>query len=636
MSVSKVKRIQLLAHIASSDELLAVLQEEGLIHIEEIDIEESGLEALPSEASELDHWLYKLNQAIGILSQWQEKGLGEKLSGRKPEIQVKARRSALEFDYRRAIAEVDDLDAELGRLQGRLRFLEKERDALLPLESLSLPIRSVSSTAATDVLIGAIPGPRWEDLWTWAESEPVSVHVIRRDKRVVHVLLALWSRERERLDGALKEFSFNPQHFSETVLKRADEHDRVADVLARMVQDEQDTNRRLDELGQQGRRLAEHLDDLKKAYDVLFNEREKLESSKLLGRTHRVVFMEGWIKDEDVNRLKKRLARFADEVEYYLRDPGPDEEFPIALDNRRVWRPFELITRLYGLPKGGTLDPTVPLAPFFFVFVGLTVSEAGYGFLVALLSLLFLRLAKPKGGLRQFLVLLAILGAANVIIGTLVGGWFGFPVRRLLLLDPLADPVRFLVLALALGFVQVWFGTFLDMVSKFRRREFAPGIAKCGWLLLLPGLIAYGAFKQPLGGAVALAGAAGVIGFTSSSRNPLARFFGGLYGLYGISGYLSDILSYSRLLALGLATSVIAMVVNTLCRTAWGIPWVGWLFAALIFVGGHLFNLGISFLGGFVHSMRLQFVEFFSKFFQSGGKPFKPFALESKYIDFVS
>jgi V/A-type H+-transporting ATPase subunit I len=132
-----------------------------------------------------------------------------------------------------------------------------------------------------------------------------------------------------------------------------------------------------------------------------------------------------------------------------------------------------------------------------------------------------------------------------------------------------------------------------------------------------------------------VAGAGCIVLFSSPSRNPVARFFGGLYGLYGISGYLSDILSYSRLLALGLATSVIAMVVNTLCQTALGIPWVGWLIAALIFVGGHLFNLGISFLGGFVHSMRLQFVEFFSKFFQSGGKPFKPFALESKYIDFT-
>lgn len=154
-------------------------------------------------------------------------------------------------------------------------------------------------------------------------------------------------------------------------------------------------------------------------------------------------------------------------------------------------------------------------------------------------------------------------------------------------------------------------------------------------MLLLPCLVLYLLNKGSHWGILALVGAAGIVFFASPSRNPLSRFFGGLYSLYDISRYLADILSYSRLLALGLATSVIAMVVNTLCQTALGIPWLGWLLAALIFVGGHLFNLGISFLGGFVHSMRLQFVEFFSKFFISGGKPFKPFALESKYIEFI-
>jgi V/A-type H+-transporting ATPase subunit I len=244
--------------------------------------------------------------------------------------------------------------------------------------------------------------------------------------------------------------------------------------------------------------------------------------------------------------------------------------------------------------------------------------------------------AKPKGGSRLFLILMAILGVSNVIIGTLVGGWFGFPIRQLMILDPLKNPVSFLILSLALGFIQVWFGTFLEMLARLKKRDFLQGICvQGGWLVLLPALVLYALSKNPLAGILALAGAAGIVFFAAPSRNPLARFFGGLYSLYDISRYLSDILSYSRLLALGLATGVIAMVVNTLCQTALGIPWVGWLFAALIFVGGHLFNLVISFLGGFVHSMRLQFVEFFGKFFKAGGKPFKPLELEGKYVEFI-
>jgi V/A-type H+-transporting ATPase subunit I len=206
------------------------------------------------------------------------------------------------------------------------------------------------------------------------------------------------------------------------------------------------------------------------------------------------------------------------------------------------------------------------------------------------------------------------------------------------ILDPLQDPLSFLILALGLGFAQVWFGTLLNMINGIKNKLYLESIfAQGGWLLLLPSVVLYiyPQTSQPIWGILFLSGAAGIVFFGSPSRNPFARFFGGLYSLYGISRYLADVLSYSRLLALGLATSVIAMVVNTLCQTALGIPWVGWLLAALIFIGGHLFNLGISFLGGFVHSMRLQFVEFFSKFFKSGGKPFSPFELESKFVEFI-
>jgi V/A-type H+-transporting ATPase subunit I len=228
-----------------------------------------------------------------------------------------------------------------------------------------------------------------------------------------------------------------------------------------------------------------------------------------------------------------------------------------------------------------------------------------------------------------------LLGISNIVFGTLVGGWFGFPIRKLLILDPLKDPIKFLALSLILGFIQVWFGTLLGLIDCWKKREVQPVLVKTGWLILLPALVGYLLTKHPVAGILALAGAALIVLFHAPNKNPLARIFGGLYGLYGISGFLGDTLSYSRILALGLSTGVIAMVVNTLAKTALGVPWIGWLFAALIFIGGHTFNMAIGFLGGFVHSMRLQFVEFFTKFFQGGGKPFRPFRMEGKYVDFV-
>jgi len=635
MSIAPLYKVQLLAHMDVHRDLLAGLQEEGLVHFQETDVRGSGLQENQNEVSDLDHWIYKLGQAIGFLGQWEEKSLGDKLTGRRPEVSRRERLAALDYDYRSVLEQVEKLESNRNSLSNQIRFWDKERELLHPWRDLDIPIREVRDTESVHILPGAVPASLLPDFEAWADSEPIGWYVIQRDKRLVHGLLLLWAKESARLEQEFKRFEFNPQHFTQAVLEMAAKGDRVADVIASLDRKGREAEQKLKQLDKAGRRLCTELDALKRVYDVLENERSRRLSQGLMGRTQKVMFMEGWIKQTDRNRLQERLLPYAESVEYYLREPEPEEEHPVALENRKAWQPFEMITRLYGLPRPGTLDPTVPLAPFFFIFVGLTVSEAGYGFLVSILSLLFLRLAKPKGGLRVFLILLAILGAANVIIGTLVGGWFGFPIKRLLLLDPLQDPVRFLILALALGFIQVWFGTFLQLLSQVKEKKWGQALVQLGWLALLPGMVIYGITSQPVWGYLALGGAAGIVLFTSSSRNPLARFFSGLYGLYGISGYLSDILSYSRLLALGLATTVIAMVVNTLCQTALGIPWVGWLLAALIFVGGHLFNLGISFLGGFVHSMRLQFVEFFSKFFQSGGKPFKPLALESRYIDFT-
>ncbi len=476
MSIAKVQKIQLLAYTDACMELLAALQEEGLIHIQKTDVDEAGLDVPELDVSEQDHWLYKLKQAIDYLSQWQEKSLGQKLSGQKPEVITRARNTILEMDYPSILTEVERLESQENENLNRIRFLEKEKEVLSPLEGLELPMLRILPTDTTQIRIGSVPTTRLPELLALSDTEPVCADVIHQDKRQAQVWLLLWEKDVERMDAALRELNFNPQHFSEAVLSLAREQDRVSDIIVRISQQVADAQLKVKELQEQGRSLAtKELDNLKRVYDVLFNERQKVCSHGLLGLTGSVYFLEGWIQEENVSRLESRLEPYSNSVEYYLRDPEPNEEFPIALKNRKIWRPFELITKLYGLPQGGTLDPTVSLAPFFFIFVGLTVSEAGYGLLVSLLCLLFLKLAKPKGGLKQFLVLMTILGVANVIIGTLVGGWFGFPIRRLLLLDPLEDPVRFLLLALVLGFIQVWFGTFLNFSVPDQEQTGFPG-----------------------------------------------------------------------------------------------------------------------------------------------------------------
>jgi V/A-type H+-transporting ATPase subunit I len=636
MAVAEVKKITILAHAEIKEDLISSLQELGSVQIDKVDTEELKLDTRSEDVSSLDHLLHRLAHAIDFLSSWDKGGFAKKLFSGKPEVSSKKREMVLREDFVPIVERIEGIESQKNDLTSRMRFLEKEREFLEPLLGLDIPIKEITPTIRTHVLLGVMPPPRYKEFSAEIEDEALWHHVIFQDKRRVFLLMGFLKEEEPQVESILREMDFRPLHFTEPILSRAGEQDKVADVSQTFLQEIDRMSSDIGELEEEGSKLIIRRGRLMQAYDVLLNEKQKRTSSSLMGETEHVFLVEGWIAARDIKSLEKKLAPVSEYVTVEIRPPATEEEPPVILENPRAGKPFELITKLYGHPMPGTVDPTLLLAPFFFIFVGLTVSEAGYGLLVTLLCLLYITFGKPKGGVLRFVQLLAILGVSTVILGTLVGGWFGFPIRKLMVLDPLKDPVSFLILALALGFIQVWFGTLVEMISRIRHKEYLYGIfVQGGWLVLLPSLVLYGVLKASVFGILALVGAAGIILFAAPSKNPIARFFGGLYSLYDISRYLADILSYSRLLALGLATSVIAMVVNTLCQTALGIPWVGWLVAALIFVGGHLFNLGISFLGGFVHSMRLQFVEFFSKFFKSGGKPFKAFALESRYVDFV-
>jgi V/A-type H+/Na+-transporting ATPase subunit I len=636
MAVADVKKIQVLAPSPLQLDLLSFLQQQGQVQIEKTQIEELNLHSPLPEKSDLDHRLFRLSQAIEFLSRWDDTRMVQRLFREKPRLDKQERARVLDLDYSGVLDRAEQLEKEENDEESHISYLQKEISFLKGLTSLNVPLRSLQSTETAEVRFGTIPLAGYEWLRGKEEETEIFVYELERTKRDVLIFLVYHFSRKKDIEDWLQEYSFDPFYFTDAVMERADSEDRVTDIIRKMEKEIQTAQNRLEELDREGKQLSRRREELMKAYDVLLNERGKIQSLENLGETETVFFLEGWIRTRDTAALEKNLQEFSDDIACFVRDPEPEEEPPVVLENPRVAQPFELITKLYGLPSRKSLDPTLYLAPFFFLFLGLTVSEAGYGLLVAVLGWLYIRLARPKGGLRQFLKLLVIVGIANVFIGTMVGGWFGFTIPSLMIIDPLNDPLSFLLLSLALGFIQVWFGTLLNLVSIWKKGDVLRAVfVQGGWLVLLPALVLYLVFGHSYWGILTLAGAAGIIFFSVPSRNPLARFFGGLYSLYDISRYLSDVLSYSRLLALGLATSVIAMVVNTLSQTAWGIPWLGWLVAALIFVGGHLFNLGISFLGGFVHSMRLQFVEFFSKFFEAGGKPFQPFEWESRYTEYL-
>ncbi len=635
MSVAPVSKVHIFVHSGRKADILSALQEAGLVHLEEAKFEGVDLGRTEVDASWADRTLARLKHALDVFAALDETSGLKRLLRPKPELSLRAKAVALGFGHGRVLDELERLESERNALTAGMKALDREAGFLEPLRDIALPLEAFRGTRTAEVRLVVVPAAEAERLEEMATEGPLWFEVVSRDKRSCRVV-AIFPRESvDEAEAVLEELGAAPVDLAARVAA-AGPGERIEDLLAANRLERGRKASAAEAFEADIRALAVHASSLMSVYDLLMNEREKALADRLLGETEAVSCIEGWVLVADRERLEKKVAEVSDAAQVCFRVPLPEEEPPVFLENPSAVRPFEIITNLYGLPEKGFLDPTVPLAPFFFIYVGLCVSEAGYGFLVALLSILYMKFARPRRGAKQFAVLALYLGISNIILGTLFGAWFGFPIRSLLLIDALKDPIPFLGLSLALGFLQVWFGTLLSMIGGLKNKAYAESIfVKGGWLVLLPSLILYFVTKHPAAGVAALIGAAGVVFFAAPSRNPFSRFFGGLYSLYGISGYVSDTLSYSRILALGLSTGVIGMVINNLTLTAFRIPVAGWVLAPLIFVGGHLFNLGIGFLGGFVHSMRLQFVEFFTKFYKGGGRPFKPLRLENRYVEFV-
>jgi V/A-type H+-transporting ATPase subunit I len=310
---------------------------------------------------------------------------------------------------------------------------------------------------------------------------------------------------------------------------------------------------------------------------------------------------------------------------------------------------------MYGAPTYGTVDPTSLMAPFFFVFFGMCLGDAGYGLIVAALLLFVSSRHKITGSARKFFFILLGGAIATIVAGALTGSWMGDmidsfaflePIRpiknALKITDPMTDPMTYLGVSLALGFFQLIFGLCIAMWECLKRKDYLGAFAdKGGWIVFLVGLAAFGLGKSgslpawTVSPAGALAGAGALVLFLTQGRDKPSLFgkaLSGLLSLYNVTAYLGDTLSYSRLLALGLSSAAIGMIVNLLCNLVWDVPYVGMLIAAVIFVGGHTFSVAISILGAFIHSLRLQYVEFFSKFYEGNGRSFEPLACRTQYV----
>ncbi|HIE06111.1 MAG TPA: hypothetical protein EYP58_04850, partial [bacterium (Candidatus Stahlbacteria)] len=405
---------------------------------------------------------------------------------------------------------------------------------------------------------------------------------------------------------------------------------------------------------------------------------------------------DGWVKEKDQKMLEEILATTETGILQYLSVEKGDEP-PVALENKSLFKPFELIVNLYSAPKSNEVDPSPLISVFFVFFFGLCITDAMYGIILAILAYIGLR--KLRAG-RELLWILFAGGLVTIIPGAATGGWFGnlfdmLPFRfladfrnRLMLFDPMVNPMPFFYFALLVGYIQVMFGIFVEAYDSFRNRDYAEAFFNnITWVLFLNSLPLLVILKglKPIVGLVALVNAALILVFTRrggvsiidqliwlifflllmlkvvgrplglglsipgfvllipligiiirfrTSKKMLKKLAWGIYGFYnGTVSFISAVISYVRLMALGMVTAGIAMVINTVIGMVSGIPIAGFIIGLIIFIGGTIFNIAINALGGFIHTMRLQYVEFFQRFYIGGGRRFEPFGYNTKFFE---
>jgi V/A-type H+-transporting ATPase subunit I len=651
MPVVKMQKVRIIGLKEEREKLVEQLQKLESIHLK--DFEEETLDThfsnllVGEEENKLVEEISHIESTLTYIDQFREdKTIIANLFPEKVEIEEERfEKTISHFNNSEIVKRINSIKEKIAKVEEQISALRSEVSFLLPWENLSWLPADFKETQTTKSLFAKGPKERYSELnEKFKEIGGTSTEIISSETDSLYMLFVYWKENDDEILQTLKDGGFE-------VINLSSYQKVPSEVINSNQKKIESLYKEKEDLFEKVKRNLKYREKLMIAYDGYLSQLKRERAKEKFRESERVFVLQGWIREGDRKKIEKF---FQDEfpatcIENISPDEG--ETPPIEVKNPPVVRPFQSVTSLFGLPHYGEVDPAGLVAPFFFLFFGLCLTDAGYG--IVLMALTFLAMRKiivGKSG-KQFFYLFLLGGFSAIFWGIITGGWFGIEVDRLpqilkrpIIFNPLEDLMKFFILALSFGVIQVLWGMGIEMYEQLRERNFATAFAnQLSYIIILPGALLWmisrevsisqqsnraGLFIMLIGG--------GIMVFASllkKGRNPLLGLIVSLGGVvWKAKDFLGNILSYSRLMALGLATSVIALVVNTIAGIAWKIPFFGILAALLILVGGHIFNIAINTLGGFVHTTRLQFVEFFSYFFQGGGEAFEPLAPEGKYV----
>ena len=643
MSITSMKRLRLIALAKDRDALLSALLHVGCVELKEPTeyLADESCAALlhrdAAAAADARADITELERALDALAQYapQKKPLfvQRAVIGEAELLDKSKRDAALE-----KAAVINGHAKAVAALNAREARVRADQLALRPWSGCDVPLET-KGTSRVDLLLGTVPAATDLNALIGAAeeaAEAVSVRELSADREQKYLEVLVYRDCRQAALDALRGFGFSFAQLKD-LTGTASENIRALDKELEDIASQREAE--LAAIRAMGGSRDELKTGLDRVRQVLATETAK--ERLLTGGS--ILCLDGWASAPEVPELEKTLARF--ECAYELTEPEEGEypQVPVQLRNGPLTRPLNMVTDMYSLPAYGSVDPNPLMAPFFILFYGMMMADMGYGIVMMLISAVIMKKAKPNGPTMRYMIpLMGLCGVSTFIWGALTGGFFGDMIPQLIsifnpdstfampcLFSPLDDALMVLIGSLILGVIQIFTGMAVSMYKQIKRGELMAALCNegawyavflCGGLAALTGqvklfvilivvilVLTQGYGKKGIGG-------------------KLMGIGGSLYN--NITGYFSDILSYSRLMALMLAGAVIAQVFNTLGAITGNV-----IFFFLISLLGNALNFALNILGCFVHDMRLQCLEFFGRFYEDGGKPFRPLAITTQYVD---
>ena len=647
MAIAKMNKVMLIAPTDKQNDLLDAIQELQSLEVTSLEqakelFTENSIALQEADAEEMNALQQKfegIHAAITFVEKNQKQpSLIQKLKTPREQFALsELQKEVQKWDTDELVEHVESIRNTLRKKDDELKELREKEALLRKWSALDFYPKDIFKHPYTKTKMGTIPQATDNAyLDGLKESELISVHEVYHTREEIGVLVTYPRKAQQAAKEELAKAHFSIVWYafeeapSVELEKNLKAQQAVVDAKKKVLDD-----------------LQEEKDLLRKlqlSAEVTYNELQKEQAKNELVNGQHVFVLQGWLTTKAVDDVEVQLKEKLGEGEYvFLPLEIAEEEYeevPTVLENNAFLQPFENLTEMYGLPKYGELDPTPYTAPFYLVFFGMMAADLGYGALLWLGTFIMLKFFHFDKGMKRNLKFFHLLSYPVMIWGIIFGSAFGadLPFQPLSLSN---DLITIMILSIIFGVIQIMVGLSLGAYSNLKKKAYVDAYTShLGWLAIITGIILYVlgsmvlniSWIATIGSSIAIIAAVAILVVTVlSSENKWGGLASGLYNLYGISGYVADVVSYTRLMALAVSGGSIASAFNML---------VGFLppvarFTAGIFLIVALqgLNIFLSFLGAYVHGLRLQFVEFFGKFYDGGGHALKPFKTYEKYVD---